>query len=100
MCRVAKRIYCQTPSYWFPVEPHFVCPFLHWLPRPIGRLFAYATPWRLLSSASSEHVRTYFDEIALLTEGEVQALFPLASVYKERVAGLTKSYVAVWDRTR
>jgi ubiquinone/menaquinone biosynthesis C-methylase UbiE len=32
MMRVGKRIYCQTPSRFFPIDPHLSAPFLHWLP--------------------------------------------------------------------
>ena len=30
--RVGRRIYCQTPSKWFTVEPHYLGLFVHWLP--------------------------------------------------------------------
>jgi hypothetical protein len=32
MIRVGKRIYCQTPSRLFLIDPHLTTPFLHWLP--------------------------------------------------------------------
>jgi SAM-dependent methyltransferase len=31
--RVGRDIYIQTPNLWFPVEPHLVTLFIHWLPR-------------------------------------------------------------------
>src|SRR5438270_4671199 len=32
MMRVGKRSYCQTPSRFFPIDPHLSAFFLHWLP--------------------------------------------------------------------
>jgi len=30
--RVGKSHYIQIPNYWFPIEPHYGVPFVHWLP--------------------------------------------------------------------
>ena len=32
LCRVAKRVFVTTPNRLFPVDPHTLLPFLHWLP--------------------------------------------------------------------
>ena len=31
--RVSREYFHQTPSLWFPIEPHYGVPFLHWLPK-------------------------------------------------------------------
>ena len=40
--RVARGWYVQTPAYSFPIEPHALLPFAHWLPAVIRRRY-----WRL-----------------------------------------------------
>ena len=35
LCRVGKRTFITTPNYWFPVDPHTLIPFIHWLPPKI-----------------------------------------------------------------
>jgi ubiquinone/menaquinone biosynthesis C-methylase UbiE len=36
--RLSNNYFIQTPSYYFPLEPHFLFPFFHWLPTRI-RIF-------------------------------------------------------------
>jgi Methyltransferase domain len=32
LCRVAERVFVTTPNRWFPLDPHTLLPFAHWLP--------------------------------------------------------------------
>src|SRR4051795_11554414 len=40
--RVGRGLYVQTPAYSFPIEPHSLLPFAHWLPAAARRPY-----WRL-----------------------------------------------------
>jgi hypothetical protein len=90
--RVAKNYWIQTPAYVFPVEPHFVLPILHWLPRHFGRRIAGWGLWGLLRRRTRPEIDRYFDEVVLLTLKEFQSLFPWADVITERFLGIPKSY--------
>lgn len=81
--RVGRRVFVQTPAWSFPVEPHALLPFAHWL--PVGLRRAY---WRLGAAGG-------WEEIHLLRRGELAALFPAATVHAERLGGLAKSWVAL-----
>lgn len=95
MTRASPRVFVQTPAYAFPVDPHFLMPFVHWLPRPVARVLVRVSPWRLLSRSDRSTTDRYFDETRLLKRAEVESLFPAATVHTERWCGLPKSYVAV-----
>jgi hypothetical protein len=44
--RVGKKLWIQTPNRWFPIEPHFLTPFVHWLPEEARkRLVRNFTVW-------------------------------------------------------
>jgi len=95
MRRVSKAIFCQTPARSFPVEPHFLMPIVHWLPRWLGFQLIKISPWRMLSRPSSATIHEYWWGTQLLSQREVIALFPHDQVIPERVLGFTKSYYVV-----
>jgi Methyltransferase domain len=95
MRRVAKAVFCQTPAQSFPVEPHFLMPFVHWLPRALGFQLIKLSPWRLLSRPDAATIQEYWWGTRLLGRKELQALFPGARIAAERVLGLTKSYYVI-----
>ena len=73
--------YVQTPAWSFPIEPHALLPFAHWLPVSLRRTY-----WRLGAQGDWEDIR-------LLRRGEMEALF--GPVLAERAGGLVKSWIAV-----
>jgi len=81
--RVARGVFVQTPAWSFPVEPHALLPFAHWLAPSLRRPY-----WRL--GAAGE-----WEDVALLRKRELAALFPGAAIHAERLAGLAKSWVAI-----
>lgn len=94
--RVGRTLWVQTPARWFPVEPHYLTPFVHYLPRSWQkRLLRNASVWGWLARPSQQQVDATVDEIRLLTHREMRELFPDCEILRERVLGLTKSYVAV-----
>src|SRR5665648_318962 len=40
IARVGRSYFVQTPSIAFPVEPHYLTPFVHWLPKGVRRRLA------------------------------------------------------------
>jgi SAM-dependent methyltransferase len=79
--RVARGWLVQTPARSFPIEPHALLPFAHWLPAGARRRY-----WRLGAMG-------HWEEIDLLGRREVEALFGPA--LSERLGPLTKSWVCV-----
>lgn len=94
--RVGLRYYVQTPNKWFPVEPHFITPFIHWLPRRVQRrLLRNFTVRGLITRPTEQECEDILRKIRLLDEWGLQQLFPDAEIWRERVLGLTKSLIAV-----
>lgn len=95
MQRVARAVFCQTPAQSFPVEPHFLMPLVHWLPRWLGFHLIKLSPWRLLSRPDAATIHEYWWGTRLLGGTELRTLFPGARILSERVLGLTKSYYVI-----
>jgi hypothetical protein len=94
--RVASNLWIQTPARHFPIEPHVLAPFFQYLPKRLQiRLARHFTLWGLLSKPSPVDIEELISEVRLLTLREMKKLFPDCIILKERVLGITKSYVAV-----
>jgi len=78
--RVGERYWVQTPNKHFPVEPHYMLPFVQYLPRRV----------RL----RMEQRFNRGEPIRLLRKDEVRRLFPDAQILYERRFLLTKSLIA------
>lgn len=94
--RLAPCHFIQTPAFSFPLEPHCMTPFFHWLP----------LPWRI-SLVMSLHLGNWpkansiyeamclIEGAQLLTKRMLACLFPDSVLITERFAGLPKSYIAI-----
>lgn len=93
--RVGKRFYVQTPNRRFPIDPHYLVPFFHWLPRrmQIALLTRFDIGW-LRSGGDAHAAAMLIDSIRLLTARDLARLFPGATIWRERFFGLTKSLTA------
>ncbi len=96
MLRVGKQVYVQTPNRWFPVEPHFVTLFLHFLPKRFQwPLLRFCSVRGLLRRGDNVDIKPLFDELRLLSGREMKNLFPGCEIYRERLFGLNKAYIAI-----
>ena|ERR1017187_4039176 len=94
--RVGRDLWIQTPAKCFFLEPHLLTPFIHWFPKQTQiSLARYFTLWGWITRPSKEAAFEYVNELRLLNESEMRALFPDCEIMKEKILGLTKSYIAV-----
>lgn len=95
--RVGRKVWIQTPAYEFFMEPHYITPFIHWLPKRVRlKMLRYFTVWGHVSKPTDQQIRDIVDEIRLLSYREMKLLFPDCEIIRERFLGVfTKSYVAV-----
>ena len=94
--RIASKYFVQVPNFWFPIEPHCMTPFFHWLPKPIRVSLVLKFQlghWKRANSVD-EAVRIV-ESARLLDKKMFKALFPEADIYVERVLGLPKSFLAL-----
>jgi hypothetical protein len=94
--RLAPRYYVQTPYFWFPIEPHFSAPLFHWLPEGMRarRVMRRAHGFMWKTDDLGEAMRAVQDA-RLLDKTMMRYLFPDARLVDEKVAGFTKSLMAI-----
>jgi hypothetical protein len=92
---LAPRYWVQTPYRYFPIEPHWLCPGLQFL--PMSARCQVAARWPLVHTRPTSVVDAMADVQAteLVGIAELRAYFPGATVHKEKMAGLTKSLIAI-----
>lgn len=93
--RVGRGVFVQTPNRWFPIEPHFIAPLVHFLPKSAQRHFLPRLSLRgMMRSGDNVALQELFEELRLLSVGEMREFFPGCQVRRERLFGLTKSLIA------
>jgi len=99
--RVGKRYFVQTPNKNFPLEPHFLFQLYQFLPRiiQIWPLRNFRLGW-FEKTPDAIKAREIIESIRLLNREKFVELFPQASIYEEKVFGITKSFIAYseWDK--
>lgn len=97
LCRVGRRIYCQTPARSFFFEPHYFTPFVTWFRYPLKNYWfvRHCTYYGLRWKPSPAQVKDFQSHLRLLSYPEMQSLFPGCSIRRERFLGMTKAYIAV-----
>ena len=94
--RVGRSYFVQTPNRHFPVEPHLLTPFVHWLPKKWqASLLRNFTVWGWITRPDLAARARFLDTTRMLTRAEFQSLFPEAEIRSEHFLGLTKCFVAI-----
>lgn len=94
--RLAPHYFVQTPNFWFPLEPHFRMPLIHWLPEPWRAALVMRRACGFYPRARSyDEAQQIIEDARLLNAKAMAALFPDATIEREPFAFLTKSLIAV-----
>lgn len=92
--RVSRHGWVQVPAFEFPLEQHYLVPFVHWFSMPIqravlGTIHGYFKKWTYSQQLGSlEHTRP-------LTRGQLRQLLPGATLSREWLL-FPKSHIATW----
>jgi hypothetical protein len=93
--RLGKYYYLQTPNVYFPIEPHYRLPILHWLPESWRAEALRHIKGQLPPNASFDQAMRRVQGTNLLTAHQLRSLFPDAKIIRERILGITKSLIAI-----
>lgn len=94
--RVGKKYFVQTPSYFFPFEPHFLFPCFQFFPHAlqIYMLMKYNMGWFKKCESKQEAIELLSNN-SLLKESEFKSYFSDCRIIKEKFLMLSKSFIAL-----
>lgn len=92
---LAPRHWVQTPYRYFPVEPHWLFPGMQHLPVAARARISRVWPLAHCPDSSLEEARSSVLWTELVGLTEMRVYFPDSEILHERIAGLTKSLIAV-----
>lgn len=87
--RTCRRVFVCTPNRGFPIDPHTLLPFVHWLPR---RWWHAALRWTGNAQWASEST------LNPLSARDLEGLFPVGTsvrIERQRLLGLTSVLIAI-----
>lgn len=92
---LAPRHWVQTPYRYFPVEPHWLFPGMQFLPLAARARVARSWPLSHSPAKTMDDARSAVLWTDLVGLTEMRYCFPDSRILHERMAGLTKSIIAV-----
>jgi hypothetical protein len=92
---LADRHWIQTPYRYFPVEPHWVCPCMQFLPLRMRARLGLHWPLVHTRPADLESAIAAQLSVELLDITAMRHYFPHSQIAYDRLVGLVKSVIAV-----
>jgi hypothetical protein len=89
--RVGRAYYVQTPYLWFPLEPHYRVPFLHWLPDALRISLHSSMNLGYARRCDYLEAMRRADRVRIVDRALMRALFPDGELVRERYMLMTKS---------
>jgi hypothetical protein len=94
--RVSDKYIIQTPSLWFPLEPHSLLPLFQFLPHSFRALLIMTFNINYFPKATTYKAAIIVSHSTLMfTHKRFKKLFPEAEIQVERFLGIPKSYTAI-----
>jgi len=85
----------QTPYRYFPIEPHWVAPGMQFTPLAVRQRLAHRWPLAHTKPANRADALDAVLWVELMDRTQMRHYFPDCTLRAERVAGMTKSLIAV-----
>jgi len=94
--RLCDKYIIQTPSFWFPLEPHSLIPFFQFIPHKVRALLIMTFHINYFPKAANYRDAVEVSKSTIMiTKKQFRKLFPDAEIHVERLLGIPKSYTAV-----